>query len=93
MPVVRVWPATDKTSVKDFRHFNKSNNNSAKDEVKDTKKMDSDTEVEIKTSEEQNTKDSPKNATMITLWREFRENTTLHGLKHARRENKYQLRW
>jgi hypothetical protein len=55
--------------------------------------MESDTEVEIKTSEEQNTKDSPKNATMLTLWREFRENTTLHGLKHARRENKYQLRW
>ncbi|CAC5360911.1 ASIC5 [Mytilus coruscus] len=28
-----------------------------------------------------------------SLWKEFQDNTTMHGIKNARKENKYKLRW
>lgn len=37
--------------------------------------------------------DHENDRTVRGLWREFRENTTMHGLKHARRDDTYRLRW
>ncbi|CAC5402983.1 ASIC4 [Mytilus coruscus] len=94
MPFVKVRPAFGKNTITDFRNYTNSNNEATQKEKIDLKQLQTETKLDdIKCPEKDFSKTSESIFSMQTLWKEFRETTTMHGLRHARKESKYQLRW
>ena len=88
MPFVQVRPANIK-SVRDFANEVKLKRSKPSNEGTRTEVL---TACEIKHPEKQLLK--PTNLISLeSLWKDFRETTTMHGLRHARMENRYHLRW
>ncbi|XP_076071955.1 acid-sensing ion channel 1A-like [Mytilus galloprovincialis] len=92
MPFVKVRPAHDKAS-KDFRNIDNSQQEELKNDLTCTPSGNESIINKLNCQEKEILKSNTNSVNVESLWREFRENTTMHGLKHARRENKYQLRW
>lgn len=94
MPFVKVRPAFGKNTITDFRNYPISNIEVNKKEKIDLKQLQTETKLDdIKCPEKDFLKTSESIISMQTLWKEFTETTTMHGLRHARKESKYQLRW
>ncbi|CAC5402984.1 ASIC4 [Mytilus coruscus] len=91
MPFVKVRPARDKASM-DFRNIDNSQKEELKKDLKCTPSGNESIINKLNCQEKEILKSNTNSVSVESLWREFRENTTMHGLKHARRENKYQLR-
>ncbi|VDI62852.1 Hypothetical predicted protein, partial [Mytilus galloprovincialis] len=92
MPFVKVRPAHDKAS-KDFRNIDNSQKEELKNDLTCTPSGNESIINKLNCQEKEILKSNTNSVNVESLWKEFRENTTMHGLKHARRENKYQLRW
>lgn len=92
MPFVKVQPAHDK-ALKDFRNIDNSQQEELKNDLTCTPSGNESIINKLNCQEKEILKSNTNSVNVESLWREFRENTTMHGLKHARRENKYQLRW
>ncbi|VDH91064.1 Hypothetical predicted protein [Mytilus galloprovincialis] len=94
MPFVKVRPAFGKNTITDFRNYPISNVEVNKKEKIDLKQLQTETKLDdIKCPGKDFSKTSESIISMQTLWKEFTETTTMHGLRHARKESKYQLRW